>query len=66
MTNTRYRLPDPTCRHSPRKRVGAGDPKEGPHASTYVCDRGPCIEDAKEWVRASTHLEPTVVALPSR
>lgn len=66
MTNARYRLPDPMCKHSPRKRVSAGDPKEVPHASTYVCDREPCIEDAKAWARASTHLEPTVVPLPHR
>lgn len=53
----RYDLPDPKCEHKPTGRVEAGDSKSGPHASTYVCDRPACVEDAKEWARATTHLE---------
>ena len=60
----RYRLPDPKCQHVPKNRVSAGAISRGPHASTYVCDRPACIEDAKEWARASTGgLEPTVMEL---
>lgn len=51
----RYRLPAPKCKHVPRGRVFAGDPENGPSASTYVCDRPACIEDAKEWAWAMTH-----------
>ena len=54
----RYRLPDPLCEHKPKGRVTAGDlsSADGVHASTYVCDRPACIEDAKAWARASTGL----------
>lgn len=47
----RYRLPDPKCNHAPKGRVSAGEP-DGAYASTYVCDRPACIEDAKEWAEA--------------
>lgn len=58
MTTDRYRLPDPKCSHSPKGRVTAGDigSADGVHASTYVCDRGACIEDAIAWAQASTGL----------
>lgn len=55
---SRYDLPDPKCRHKPMGRVSAGDPNVGPHVSTYVCDRPACIQDAMEWARASTHIDP--------
>ena len=48
----RYDLPDPKCRHVAHEvRVFAGDP-EGAYASTWVCARIECIEDAKEWAEA--------------
>lgn len=53
----RYRIPDPKCNHVRRGLVSAGDP-HGVYASTQVCDRTECIEDAIAWVRASTHLDP--------
>lgn len=52
--SSRYRLPDPKCSHAPKGRVSAGDPK-GANASTYVCDRPECIEDAKAWAEATCH-----------
>ena len=60
----RYRFPDPLCSHKPTQRAHAGTHGETPHASTYVCDRETCIEDAKAWVRATTHLEPTLTRFP--
>lgn len=51
MTAERYRLPDPKCKHKRRGRVVAGDP-EGVFASTDVCDRPGCIEDAQRWAEA--------------
>ena len=60
----RYTVPDPTCKHA-RKGVVTNQPdeydQERPHASTAVCDREECIEDAKAWVwaitrEAATHL----------
>lgn len=63
----RYELPDPKCNHRPVNRVTAGVlGGTGPQASTYVCDREACIEDAKAWAYASTHLVPEVVVLPNR
>jgi hypothetical protein len=56
----RYRIPDPICEHKRKGIVTAGDPKgTGPHAASNVCDRGECIEDAKQWAYASTHCEAT-------
>lgn len=49
--NLRYRVPDPLCRHARKGRVAAGDP-DGAYASTSVCDREECIEDAKAWAFA--------------
>lgn len=57
--SNRYRLPDPVCRHVAVGRIEAGDPRGGPHASTYVCARWECIADAKEWAAAITHQEPS-------
>lgn len=52
----RYNSPDPKCQHVERAgRVVAGSP-EGPHASTWVCSRPACIEDATEWAEAMTRL----------
>lgn len=51
----RYRLPDPKCQHARRGRVEAGDP-DGAYASTQVCDRPECIEDAKAWAEATVRL----------
>lgn len=55
----RYRYPDPKCRHKRKGLVFAGGGEGEAHASTQVCDRPECIEDAKAWVRAETRLEPT-------
>lgn len=52
----RYDLPDPKCTHKRKGIVKAGD-YAGVHASTYVCDRPECIEDAKQWAWATCHLE---------
>jgi hypothetical protein len=60
----RYRLPDPKCRHTWTQRVEAGEIEGGgPYASTYVCDREACVQDAKAWAHASTHAKPRVVLL---
>ena len=47
----RYRLPDPKCRHARKGLVSAGEPT-GAYASTQVCDRPACIEDANAWATA--------------
>lgn len=66
---SRYRLPDPKCRHRPKLRVSshenlqAGFDSSDPFASTHVCDRAECLADAKEWVWASTH-RPDVFVVP--
>lgn len=52
----RYELPDPKCDHVRKGIVQSGDPKNGPHCATNVCDRDKCIEDAMEWATAFTHL----------
>ena len=62
---SRYDLPDPLCHHStkppnPAVRVTSGLPEAGPFASIWVCPRPECIEDAKEWAYASTHIEPVL------
>lgn len=58
---SRYRLPNPLCRHVPKGTVSAGDPSPGGGAfvSTVVCDRPACVADAQEWAGASTQLEPS-------
>lgn len=58
---SRYDIPDPKCSHKPKGRVSGGDLAEA-GASTYVCDRPACIEDAKEWVWASCHQRGEFVA----
>ena len=62
---SRYSLPDPRCDHAPTQRVTSGDlgDPSGVHASTYVCGRPACVEDAKAWAFASTHVEPVVAPL---
>ena len=58
---SRYDLPDPKCRHAKKAvRVTSGDLYGDTHASVWVCDREDCIEDAKAWAFASTHLEPVL------
>lgn len=52
---SRYEPPDPKCRHKRKGIVKAGE-WDGRHASHAVCDRPACIEDAKEWAWAMTHL----------
>lgn len=57
---SRYSLRDPKCRHKATRRVSshvdlqAGFESDEPFASTHVCDRAECLEDAKEWLFAST------------
>lgn len=60
-----YQIPDPKCRHKPRGIVSAGDPEDGPHASTYVCDRPECIKDAMEWAETFTRSTSSHRPLPS-
>ena len=63
---SRYELPDPKCSHVPKGRVTAGAlDADSPHASTYVCERPACIEDAKAWAYASTHLPAEFVLFSS-
>lgn len=58
----RYDLPDPKCRHKRKGRVISGETKVGAHAATSVCDRFECIEDAKAWAWATTHIQPEYIA----
>ena len=66
---SRYRLPDPKCRHRPKLRVSshenlqAGFESGDPFASTLVCDRDGCVDDAKQWLWASTY-RPDVHVVP--
>ena len=61
---SRYELPDPKCNHVRLTvRVTSGD-ASGPHASVWVCEREACIEDAKAWAYANTHVTPTVFRKP--
>ena len=43
----------------------AGDP-DGAYASTQVCDRPECIEDAKAWAEAMVRLPARHVPDPTR
>ena len=52
----RYDPPDPKCSHKRKGIVKAGE-WDGAHASTAVCDRTECIEDAMEWAKTITHLD---------
>jgi hypothetical protein len=59
---SRYRIPDPKCRHRHHAvRVTAGDPYEGAYATRWVCDRPECIEDAKQWAGTYTRQPVEVV-----
>jgi hypothetical protein len=66
---SRYDLPDPTCRHKPTRRVSshedlrAGYESGEPFASTHVCDRDDCLNDAMLWLWASTR-RPDVHIVP--
>lgn len=50
----------PKCRHVPKVRVSShenlqtGYGSDEPFASTYCCDREACLDDAKEWLLATT------------
>ena len=56
----RYDPPDPKCRHKRKGIVKAGE-WDGAHASTAVCDRAECIDDAMAWAKAVTHLESSFI-----
>lgn len=56
---SRYQLPNPLCRHKPKGFVSAGKREDGPFASTMVCDREACVQDAQEWAAAKTLQVPT-------
>lgn len=44
------RVLEPKCRHKRRGRVVSGEyVKDEPYASTAVCDRPGCIDDAIRW-----------------
>ena len=58
MSADRYRLPDPKCNHVRRGLVSSGDPR-GAYASTQVCSRPECIDDAMAWSEATTGLTAT-------
>lgn len=72
----RYDLPSPKCHHvirptrsralvsSHASYTAARDAGEA-FASTWVCARPDCVEDAKAWVYASTHQEPVVEYRPA-
>lgn len=52
---------EPKCNHrrNPAGRIAwpTGMPEPGqPHASTYVCERTACQDDAAEWVREVTDV----------
>lgn len=49
----------PICRHARRGTVAAGDVATDQHASTTVCDRPECIEDALAWAQQITGLPAT-------
>lgn len=60
---------DPKCTHrgTPAGRVAwpTGMPERGQsHASTYVCERPACQEDAAEWVREITGVRGVFVPFP--
>ncbi len=54
---SRYRVPDPLCRHARKGIVTAGNALSGPHAATNVCHRPECVADAIEWAEAVTGLD---------
>lgn len=60
---SRYDLPAPLCRHRPTVRVSshldllAACDLDEPIASTYCCSRPGCLEDAKEWLLATTRRD---------
>lgn len=58
-------IPDPVCDHKTAGRVTAGD-LQAAHASTYVCSRPGCIEDAMLWARSLTGLEAVYVPFNPR
>ncbi|MEV1295741.1 hypothetical protein [Pseudonocardia sp. NPDC049635] len=55
-------IPQPLCRKKNHKFIGIVSNQLGtepfdssrPHASTSVCGRAECIDDAREWVQAHT------------
>lgn len=49
------------CYLNGKWRVFAGDPKTGPHASLYACDRH--LDYAKTWVFSQTQSMPEVTPL---
>lgn len=53
---TRYKLPNPKCKHARRGIVTSGGGPGEAHAATNVCDRPGCIADAIAWAEAHTHL----------
>jgi hypothetical protein len=62
---------DPKCTHrgNPVGRVAwpTGMPQDGePHASTYVCERPACQDDAAEWVREITGTRGVFVPFEQR
>lgn len=65
----RERVIDPLCNHSTEfaGRVSSHEdlPSAGQaHASTYVCSRPDCVQDAEEWVRELTHRKGVFYPFP--
>lgn len=68
---SRYDLPGPKCKHVRQRgqgvRVASHEFYPGtdePFASAWVCARTACVDDAKEWVWASTHRTPQTFPAP--
>jgi hypothetical protein len=59
----------PRCNHKVRTGYVTNQPdgydKTRAHASTMVCSREVCIEDAKRWVKAVTQEEGVLVLYPT-
>ncbi len=69
----RYDLPDPKCSHrtqtmrvSSHYDLSAAAKAGEPMASTYCCERQACLDDAREWVRASTRRQAILVPRTAR
>jgi len=57
MADRMDRIKQPICKHKPFGYVESGDAYDPAqrHASTVVCNREACIQDAKDWAEVITH-----------
>lgn len=68
---SRYELPSPKCNHAFSKRVirvasHSEYVDNEPFVSAWICERHACLNDAQEWVRASTRRDPVIVRSTKR